>query len=204
MNNCFVWWRHFLRAPKRAGSVLPSSRRLAERIAREVSGFDGEPVTLIEVGAGTGAVTEALLRLPYNQSATLVEADAACCAHLRRRFPRARIIEGLVEDRIDELLLPCRALVLVSSVPILNLTPPERTRLFTAYERLIDTADCCRIAQYTYAPWLPDERARRLYGDEPRPIWRNVPPAWVWASTHHSPAARHGRLRRRASVPVQV
>lgn len=53
-----AFFRGFLRRPGAVGSLVPSSRFLARRIAQAVQGA----TAVVELGPGTGAVTHALLR----------------------------------------------------------------------------------------------------------------------------------------------
>lgn len=80
------------------------------------------PRRLLELGAGTGAVTEALLTL--GRPVTAVEVDARSAAHLRRRFgPRVDVLEAdllTVELRVPH--------DVVSNVPF-GITTPLLRRL---------------------------------------------------------------------------
>jgi phosphatidylethanolamine/phosphatidyl-N-methylethanolamine N-methyltransferase len=165
---------------------MPSSPRLAHRMARQAADFlqRGESCRVIEVGAGTGAITSAVAKALPEARLTLVEADPSCCRFLRRRFPEAEIVEGLVEEVMHRLQTPCERLVLVSSVPLFSLTRPQRDRVLGAFESLVGRSEASRVVQYTYVPWLPGPRARSLCGHAVQSVWRNVPPAWVWSSTH--------------------
>lgn len=183
-----LWWRNIFRAPRQVGSILPSSPVLASRMAREAADFfpPGSPGRVIEIGAGTGAITNALANVIPHAWLTLVEADPACCRFLRRQFPDVEVIEGLVEDLLPRLPAPCHRLVLVSSVPLFSLQGPQRDRVLGAFEALVGRAAASRVVQLTYVPWLPGPRARSLCGQAVQPVWQNLPPAWVWSSTHQA------------------
>lgn len=174
--------------PRRVGSIMPSSPKLANRMAREVEEFLGPEGggRIIEVGAGTGAITRALAKSARSEPLTVVEADRGCCVYLRRNFPDVNVLEGLVEERIDDLIAPGKRLAIVSSIPLFSLTKPQRARVLGAFETLIRAARSTRLVQFTYVPWLPEPRARCLLDGTARAVWQNVPPAWVWAATHHA------------------
>ena len=188
VRNSFTWWTHLVRSPRRVGSIAPSSPRLADHMTRRISAFAAHHrgARLIEVGAGTGAITRSLVKLIDPQSITLVEADPKCCEQLRRRFPQVQVIEGLVENLLEELIVPGQPLVLVSSVPLFSLSEEQRGHILSAYEKIISSARQCRVVQFTYVPWLPGAQAKRFCGREVGSVWRNLPPAWVWSSTHNS------------------
>ena len=78
------------------GAVIPSgpllTRALALTAVREMQGRDGH---VIELGAGTGEVTKALLAAGIAPDRlALVERDPELVAFLRRHFRGPRIIEG--------------------------------------------------------------------------------------------------------------
>ena len=51
----------WVRNPRRVGAIAPASKALAQAMADEVARVG--PGLLIEIGAGTGAITQALARL---------------------------------------------------------------------------------------------------------------------------------------------
>src|SRR5918996_452292 len=53
-----LFFRQWLRSPKSMGSIIPSSRALARAIAAQVAWQPGQVV--VELGAGTGAISQAL------------------------------------------------------------------------------------------------------------------------------------------------
>lgn len=174
-----------MRMPRRVGSIVPSSPQLADRMAREVREFLPEAGgRIIEIGAGTGAITRALAEVSPKHRMTAVEADRGCCVYLRRKFPRLHVIEGLVEEQLDALLTPDEPVAIVSSVPLFSLTKSQRASVLAAYETLVGAASRARVVQFTYVPWLPEPRARSLLRERVRAVWQNIPPAWVWSGTH--------------------
>ena len=79
--------------PQRMGSVVPSSRQLATAMAHWLPS-DPESYVL-ELGPGTGAVTQALLTRGLREERLVaIERNPKMAHLLRRRFPRAHIING--------------------------------------------------------------------------------------------------------------
>src|ERR1700732_4191591 len=75
--------------PLQMGSVTPSGRVLSRAIANFVDPQSHGPV--IEIGPGTGPVTQALIeRGIAEERLVLVEYSVEFCDLLRRRFPKAR------------------------------------------------------------------------------------------------------------------
>jgi phospholipid N-methyltransferase len=79
---------HLFRAPALTGAVAPSSQFLARAMADAAHGAGH----IVELGAGTGAVTRALARQHAQASLTLVELQPALARRLARSFPQARVI----------------------------------------------------------------------------------------------------------------
>ncbi len=181
-----LFLKRWLRRPFSVGAVVPSGRLLAEAMARttfaEMKGREGH---VIELGAGTGEVTKALLAagIPADRLA-LVERDPELAAFLRRHFAGPEIVEGdaarlpkiLAEQGIGAVS------AVVSSLPLLSL-PADVVRgivegVFDALPR------GGALVQFTYGPAQPVPRslsqALRLVGTRGPRIWRNMPPAVVW------------------------
>jgi phosphatidylethanolamine/phosphatidyl-N-methylethanolamine N-methyltransferase len=175
----FLSW---LDNPLIAGAVSPSGRFLARMMARYVDPLDTAPI--IELGPGTGAITEALLaRGVAPERLHLVEFDENFCKLLKRRFPGINIIKGdaysltkTLGDRLDQ-----PAASIVSSLPLLM--KPEAQRL----SLLGDAFDCmapngCFI-QFTYglvSPMPRDKAGPAFCVEGSPPVWLNLPPARVW------------------------
>src|SRR5690349_7826555 len=85
--------RSWLEKPLAIGAVTPSSRPLARAMASDVD--PRSPGPIVELGPGTGPVTEALLDRGIEQERlVLVEFNPTFCQLLRARFPRATVIQG--------------------------------------------------------------------------------------------------------------
>ncbi len=189
--------------PSLAGAVSPSGRFLARTMARYVDPHGTGPV--VELGPGTGAITEALLQRGVAPSRLLlVEFDAAFCALLRRRFPGVRVVQGDAYHLRETLspLLEVPASAVVSSLPLLN--KPERERLALlagAFE--IMAANGCFI-QFTYgliSP-VPRKNAKLAFDAEVSPpIWLNLPPARVWV---YRPAAQLFEVPKPVPKPAMI
>jgi len=86
----FFW--QWLRNPKETGAISPSSVHLARTMAAQVG--DTADETIIELGAGTGVITQALIQTGLRSSQLLiVEKNLFMADTLRRRFPGLRIVQ---------------------------------------------------------------------------------------------------------------
>jgi phosphatidylethanolamine/phosphatidyl-N-methylethanolamine N-methyltransferase len=188
-----LFLKRWLRRPFATGAVVPSGRLLAEAMARTTrSVIDGRPGHIVELGAGTGEVTKALLAAGIAADRlVLVERDPEFATFLRRHFTGPRIVEGdaarLPRLLADHGIAPIAAVV--SSLPLLSL-PAEVVNgiVAGAFEALPRGG---ALVQFTYGPKPPIPRNLRerlhLDGAHGKRIWRNVPPAVVWTFTR--PAA---------------
>ena len=83
----------WLQSPLKTGALSPSSPALAKAMALEID--PSVPGPVVELGPGTGPVTEAILARGITpQRLILVEFNQEFCALLRRRFPGVTVIEG--------------------------------------------------------------------------------------------------------------
>ena len=168
------------------GAVIPSGRLLAEAMARAtIHALDGRTGHVVELGAGTGEVTKALLAAGIAPARlVLVERDPELTSFLRRHFAEPKIIEGdaarLPRLLVENGTMPIAAVV--SSLPLLSLpTDIVNGIVHGVFDALPQGA---ALVQFTYGPTPPVPRALReqlrLVGTSSRRIWRNVPPAVVW------------------------
>jgi phosphatidylethanolamine/phosphatidyl-N-methylethanolamine N-methyltransferase len=147
----------------------------------------------VELGAGTGEVTKALLTAGIApERLALIERDPELAIFLRRHFLGPKIIEGDA-SRLPRLLADhgvSTVAAVVSSLPLLSLPAGVVNGIVGGvFEALPRGA---ALVQFTYGPTPPVPRALRerlqLDGVHGKRIWRNVPPAVVWTFTR-PPAA---------------
>ena len=85
--------RSWIEKPLATGAVMPSGRVLARTMARYVDPDAKGPV--IELGPGTGPVTEALVEQGVDPARLiLVEFNPVFCRLLRSRYPMATVVQG--------------------------------------------------------------------------------------------------------------
>ena len=167
------------RSPWRwARSRLPS-KMLARAMARYVDP-DGEgPV--IELGPGTGPVTEALiergviLRGSFWSNSIRSSASFSPSASPKRWWCRRTPIG--CASRCASLARHDAAAV-VSGLPLM--TKPLRMRMRLLREALALLQPSAPFVQFTYAVVPPIPKLNGVRVEASRRIWRNVPPARVW------------------------
>jgi phospholipid N-methyltransferase len=174
--------------PSTVGAVLPSSRHLALAMARAADGAE----RLVELGAGTGAITEALCERHPGVPTIAVEMEPVLAKHLALRFPQLAVRSAAAHEVLRGLPEGPPATVLVSSLPFRSLPLRWRLRSSQAIERFLLGDPARRLVQYTYQPRAPFDLQHRdaLHWRKLALVWRNAPPAWVWElSRRHGPAA---------------
>lgn len=166
--------------PLTTGAVAPSGRALAKAMAEQVD--LARPGPVVELGPGTGAVTEALIARGLDPSRlVLVEFNTEFCHLMSRRYPTATVVHGdaytLTRTLRHQLAEPAAAVV--SSLPLFTKPLLHRLTLLNAAFRLMQPG--APFIQFTYAvvPPIPKD-AGDYTATVTRRIWLNVPPARVW------------------------
>lgn len=82
-----TFFREFRRTFDTTGALAPSGRFLARALARPLREHSGGPMRILEVGPGTGAVTQEIVRhVRPNDRLHIVELNDRFVSLLRRRF----------------------------------------------------------------------------------------------------------------------
>jgi phosphatidylethanolamine/phosphatidyl-N-methylethanolamine N-methyltransferase len=172
--------RSWIEKPLHMGAVMPSSKLLARTMAQYVAVESKGPV--IELGPGTGAITNALIEHGVDQKRlVLVEYNPGFCALLRDRYPHAKVVQGDAYALRDSLraVLDAPASAVVSGLPLV--TKPMLTRLKLIRDAFVALAPGAPFVQFTYsvAPPIP-KSLPGVSTEASERIWMNLPPARVW------------------------
>jgi phosphatidylethanolamine/phosphatidyl-N-methylethanolamine N-methyltransferase len=181
LHDTFFFLKEAITNPGMIGAVAPSSRKLARTMASWLPATTQNYV--LELGPGTGIVTEAILERGVPEDRIVaVEKSAELSALLMQRFPRAHIIEG---DALDLPKLLAKRLphvrqfpVVISSLPLLNFERALANQLTQTIQGLL--APGGKMVQFSYhlGKWkarsLPNLRYK-----ESQVVWFNLPPARV-------------------------
>jgi phosphatidylethanolamine/phosphatidyl-N-methylethanolamine N-methyltransferase len=169
--------RRLAAEPRHVGAVAPSSAALARAMAAQID--PAAPGRILELGPGTGVVTEALLARGIDPSRlTLIEFDRQFAAAAASRFPGVEIVVGDAYD-LPSTLGPTELFAaIVSSLPLLNEEPHRRRALLSeAFARLAPDAP---FVQFSYGLRPPVEPTPRMHVHRAARVLLNVPPAQVW------------------------
>jgi phosphatidylethanolamine/phosphatidyl-N-methylethanolamine N-methyltransferase len=174
-------------------AISPSSVHLASAMV--------EPLPLsqtsiaVELGAGTGSMTRALLQeLPRRATLLAFEINPRFISYLKANFhdPRLVLINESVENIEEELRKRGydHADAVVSSLGLGFMSERKRRRIFDSLISFVRPHTVLTQFQYVHAMQFSNGRLRRLslkpllydYFDsvESRIIWRNLPPACVY------------------------
>ncbi len=172
--------RSWLEKPLATGAVTPSGRMLARTMAGYVDPQIDGPV--IELGPGTGPVTEALVAQGVDPARlVLIEFNPTFCRLLRSRYPAATVVQGDAYRlrRLLESLVRQPAAAVVSGLPLF--TKPLKTRLRLMCDAFALMVPGAPFIQFTYAVVPPIPKALgSVSAEASERIWMNLPPARVW------------------------
>jgi phosphatidylethanolamine/phosphatidyl-N-methylethanolamine N-methyltransferase len=172
---------HFLKGllarPKNVGAIAPSSPRLARAIAREIDPKVEGPV--LELGPGTGVVTEALIeRGIAPERITAIEYDADFAKMVADRFPTVNVVRGDAFDLARTLGSGEPFAAIVSGLPLLNHPVERRHALIEgALARLKPGAP---YVQFSYGTKPPIPAPAGATVKRAALVLMNLPPARVW------------------------
>ncbi|MDJ1158913.1 phospholipid methyltransferase [Chelatococcus sp. SYSU_G07232] len=178
--------KSWVERPLVTGAVTPSGRMLARTMASYIDPTKPGPV--IELGPGTGPVTEAIVRRGVDpHRLVLVEFNPDFCKLLHRRFPAATIVHGDAYGLGKTLrgVVHEEAAAVVSSLPLFTRPLPQRLTLLEAAFDLMHAG--APFIQFTYAvvPPIPKNATRYAVSASNR-VWWNLPPARVWVYRRHT------------------
>jgi phosphatidylethanolamine/phosphatidyl-N-methylethanolamine N-methyltransferase len=174
-----------LRRPGQVVALAPSSPALcAEMTAR----LDPAKGPVIELGAGTGVITKAILDrgiAPHHLHT--IEMNPIFYAHLERHFAGVNHHQMSAADVGDLGLSNVQAVI--SGLPLLSMPLTlQRAILGGSFAQLAPDG---RYVQFTYGVTPPVARALRddlsLEWERSARIWRNMPPARVYRFSRSTP-----------------
>ena len=172
-----AFFRELWDEPRSVGAVCPSSGELGRRMARWA---DPAPEGwIVELGGGTGTVTQALLQRGVPRERLIViERSQQFVHHLRNRFHGVRIFHADAADIARAPLNGRPITAIVSGLPLRSLPADAVSRVVQACAGVLHPHS--RVVQFTYAPrassaWN-DAGLHRIANEA---VWRNLPPAWI-------------------------
>ena len=168
--------------PRATGAIFPSSRFLAKEMVSHV--LRNREGIVVELGAGTGAVTKALLQSGIDPSTIVaIESSDNLVKKFHHRFPLVQIIEGNAADLILLLAQEKRVVhTIISSLPLRSLPKSMTLSILKQIDQVLSKNG--RYIQFTYSfsqdSFFALENFQHILSKR---VWMNLPPARVdvWA-----------------------
>ena len=174
-----VWVRKFLRHGTKIASLTPSSRWLCRSMCRDLD--PTRPQVIVELGTGTGPLTEMVLDHMHPESTFLsIEVDPDLHALAMSRCPNADIANASVEELPD--ILASRNIehvdVFLSCLPVPSLPQRINQVVLETWKRMSTNGIYTQITQ---VPWWYQPLYRRVFRDVSFTlVMMNPPPGGVY------------------------
>lgn len=177
----WLHFRRFLAHPIRLAAVTSSSGILSRLVVEQIRTVDDGLV--VELGAGTGAVTRALLAAGVPPDKLIAaEIDQEMVRFLRATYPDVAVLEGCA-FKIRQLLPPRtigRVGTVICGIPISLLAIEQQRELVAIMLSLLPPSRPFIMYTHRLGPPLPAGKLG-LVGNRLAFTLRNLPPASVWA-----------------------
>jgi phospholipid N-methyltransferase len=178
-----------VKAAALAGAVAPSSKYLANAMARAAEGA----AALVELGAGTGPVTRALAHVYPELRLIVVELRKDLAGALRREFRTAEVHAAPAAAVLPSLTgLPADTAI-VSSLPFRSLPRALKHETVGSILDFLRDGQGRFMLQFTYYPGVPFHVPLGFRWHKVAFVALNLPPAAVWML---EPASRRGHAGR--------
>lgn len=175
MSQLKVFLRQVVCKPREVVALAPSSRALSMRMAESVPEGSGN---VIELGAGTGKITQALIDAGVPIEAIhSFEINSAFIEEMNKQYSNLNIYQDYAENIDKHNILDVKAVV--SGLPLLSMDVEIQRKIVGGSFRLLRPGGL--FIQFTYGSLPP---IRKLVRDEfslnwtrSEKIWGNMPPA---------------------------
>jgi len=205
LSDQITFFRQFREQFETTGAIAPSSRGLARSMTRFLAAWDGlRPVRVLEIGPGTGSVTDEIVRLIRpGDTFDLVELNDSFVKLLQQRFRTDESWRAVApwsrmhQQAIQQFDSPERYDFVISGLPLNNFSAELVESIADKYFTLLRPGGVLSYFEYMYVRPVRKRLARgrerqrisridkimqghcdrcRIGRDR---IWLNVPPAWV-------------------------
>lgn len=176
-------WQRSLKHPRQICSLFPSSPFVGQAMTQVIAARPQSHV--IELGAGTGAVTRQLIRNGVEPShLTLVEIDSHLGGHLRRTFEDVDVVIASA-SQLGKIWQERNAMPVGAVVSTLPMRLFSKRMIYLVMKNsLAVLAPGGRFVQFTYRTHSPVPprviKALGLRAWRYTRVWLNLPPAAIW------------------------
>jgi phosphatidylethanolamine/phosphatidyl-N-methylethanolamine N-methyltransferase len=179
VSNPWMFFRRWMANPLQMGSVIPSSPALCRRLVAQVRRAPDEAV--LELGAGTGVVSRALLDSGVPpERLYVVEIEPTMARHLRQVLPGVNVIEG--DARALSELIPAelhgRVGSVICGIPMVLLSLADQQKLVSEIEKVAPGRGFLHFSYCVTSPLSESKLRLAAFRAAWTPL--NFPPASVW------------------------
>lgn len=178
INESLLFLQGFFNNPQRVGSVIPSSRFLADQMIQPVSWNEVKAVA--ELGSGTGAITR-FMKKQLNESTKvlLFERDKKMRNNLKIEYPdffchsdACQLVKKMTQAGIGQ--LDC----IISGLPFFNFTKEMRENLLNQIIEALKPGGV--FVAFQYSLQMKKKFAEELIIEKIEFVPFNFPPAFVY------------------------
>jgi len=177
-NHSLLFFRKFIHNPKYVGSVVPSSRFLANRMVAAAHWEQAEHIA--EIGSGTGAITRAIARrVRPDSKVILFEKEQEMRERLQADFPRfiqehnaLRLVSELKKHHIPEVDY------IFSGLPFYNFSPVMRLQLLEQCKQALKPGG--KLIAFQYSLQMRKMLSEHFEIESISLVPLNFPPAFVY------------------------
>lgn len=181
-----LFLKRWIHQPRQLGTLAPISESLAHLAAQCIFQYYQPEFPIIELGAGTGRLTRALIAQGVHpKNIIAVELDPELASFLQQSLPGVQVIQGDAA-KLDQYLSPDlfgRLPVIVSVLPLMYFSLPLREEIIKKAFAGLDVLG--HFFHVTYSPISPlksieDKIQRPFLSKRVVSKWINLPPGFVW------------------------
>ncbi|QEK37946.1 hypothetical protein FZC35_00935 [Candidatus Cytomitobacter indipagum] len=179
-----VFFKKWISNPFRMGSIIPSSSGIGFHFAKNID--LNKPGPIIEVGSGTGTVTEALIKSGVPEDRIICfEIEKDFCDILKKKFPKASVYNAdilEIENFVDS---KTQINSFISTLPFVSLGKQKTDEIMRLFKKFVDEGS--DYLQMSYSPFF-NSKAKK-HGISSRRcsyVLRNFPPAYLYLCNNQS------------------
>jgi phospholipid N-methyltransferase len=178
-----LFLKRFFHLPSTIGSITPSTQYLANKMVEGIPWDDSR--TIVELGAGTGVITEAIMKsMSPNTTLILFEKDPLFRHLLLTKYPHAMVVQ---EAKKLQYTLHAqnikKADLIFSSLPFTVLKKKERDQILNNVYESLDHGG--RFIAYQYSLRMRTEFASYFPDNKIKFVPLNIPPAFIFHCQKH-------------------
>ncbi len=181
MNKSMLFLANFIKNPREVGAIAQSSKFLTKEIVRDIG--PENPQNIVELGAGLGAFTKAILKKASPGSKVF-------CFEINKRFCR-HISESLIDERLTVInegaeklgaklkrLNAGKADCIISGLPFFNFSESKKRKILMQVRNSLSDKGIFVLFQYTNG--LGKLLHSRFNKVKRKVVPLNIPPAFVY------------------------